>query len=231
MYYVLQTKTATGNIAYYTGKIVADVVGTVHVCTTDDINQAEKYKDLGVAGCIVDHLKERYDLSFTEVFVKDIMSIAECQVETIKHIEKVRYFISFVMEELRLRAVNHDGSKLESPEVETFAEFTPKLAGSTYGSDEYREFLKGMDEALQHHYECNRHHPEHFENGINDMNLVDIVEMICDWKAASMRHNDGNIYKSIEINAKRFGYGKQLEHILLNTAKLFDKYNVDEWSE
>lgn len=30
------------------------------------------------------------------------------------------------------------------------------------------------------------------------MNLIDIVEMFCDWKAASERQLDGNLLKSIE---------------------------------
>jgi hypothetical protein len=54
------------------------------------------------------------------------------------------------------------------------------------------------------------------------MNLVDLVEMLCDWKASSTRHNDGNIRKSIEINAERFGINQQLVKILENTAELFD---------
>lgn len=151
------------------------------------------------------------------------MTIAECQVETIKHIEKVRKYIRIFTDTLVTRAVRHDRTKLESPEVEVFAEFTPKLAGSTYGSEEYNGFLKEMNVALQHHYASNRHHPEHFTKGIEDMTLVDIVEMLCDWKAASLRQNDGNLLKSIEINAARFGYDDQLKKIFINTAKLFDE--------
>lgn len=151
------------------------------------------------------------------------MTIAECQVDTIRHIENVRKYLRFIIDRLITRGVEHDRLKLESPEVEIFTEYTPKLAQSTYGSEEYHTFLKEMDVALQHHYANYRHHPEHFERGINDMNLVDIVEMLCDWKAASMRHNDGNLLKSIEINARRFGYDDQLKQILINTAKLFDE--------
>ena len=151
------------------------------------------------------------------------MTIAECQVDTIKHIEKVRKYIKLFMDKLAIRGVEHDRLKLESPEVEIFTEYTPKLAQSTYGSEEYNEFLKEMNIALQHHYANYRHHPEHFTKGINDMNLVDIVEMLCDWKAASERHNDGNLLKSIEINAQRFGMSEQLTQILVNTAKLFDE--------
>lgn len=151
------------------------------------------------------------------------MTIAECQVETIKHIENVRKFIRIFTDALTTRAVRHDSTKLESPEVEVFAEFTPKLANSTYGSEEYNGFLKQMKTALQHHYASNRHHPEHFTKGIDDMTLVDIVEMLCDWKAASLRQNDGNLLKSIELNANRFGYDDQLKKIFINTAKLLDE--------
>ena len=60
-----------------------------------------------------------------------------------------------------------DNSKLESPEKELFDEYTPKLKDCTYGSDEYKEFLKGLKVALDHHYANNSHHPEHYENGVN----------------------------------------------------------------
>ncbi len=151
------------------------------------------------------------------------MTIAECQVETIKHIEKVREVIRVFVSKLITRAVDHDKLKLESPEVEIFAEYTPKLANTTYGSKEYMQFLEEMKPALQHHYANYRHHPEHFEKGINDMNLVDLIEMFCDWKASSMRHNDGNLLKSIDVNATRFDMASQLKQIFINTAKMYDE--------
>lgn len=151
------------------------------------------------------------------------MTISECQVETQKHIELVRKFIRLFTDKLTTRGVDHDRLKLKSPEVEIFTEFTPKLAETTYGSDEYKEFLEQMKPALEHHYANYRHHPEHFVDGVNDMNLIDLVEMICDWKASTLRHNDGNLLKSIEINAQRFGMSEQLTQILVNTAKLFDE--------
>jgi hypothetical protein len=153
------------------------------------------------------------------------MTIAECQVETQKHIENVRKYIRFVTDRLTTRGVEHDRLKLESPEVDFFTEYTPKLAETTYGSEEYNAYLEEMDVALQHHYANYRHHPEHFENGINDMTLIDVVEMLCDWKASTLRHNDGNLLKSIETNAQRFGYDDQLKQIFINTARLFDEHN------
>ena len=160
---------------------------------------------------------------------EDYMSIAECNVATRDHIDKVRYFIKLITDELTIRGMNHDLSKLTSPEVEIFAKHTKKLARLKFQnengevSDEYKASLDAIKEATTHHYAVNRHHPEHYPNGINGMDLVDIVEMLCDWKAASLRQHDGNLLKSIEANAKRFNINKQLLEILLNTAKLIDR--------
>lgn len=139
------------------------------------------------------------------------MTIAECQVETMKHIEKVREIIRVFTDKLTARGTEHDRLKMESPEVEIFTEYTPKLAETTYGSEEYMKHLEEMNGALQ------------LAKGINDMNLVDIVEMFCDWKASSQRHIDGNILKSIETNASRFNISPQLRQIFVNTAKMFDE--------
>ena len=146
---------------------------------------------------------------------------ADCIRDTKEHIEQVRGNILEMVGNLIARAMEHDQSKLESPEVEIFTEYTPKLKNSTYGSDEYKGFLTGMGEALKHHYEHNSHHPEHYENGIKGMDLLDVVEMFCDWKAATMRHADGDIIKSIEHNKNRFKYSDDLEEIFKNTAKNF----------
>jgi hypothetical protein len=50
------------------------------------------------------------------------------------------------------------------------------------------------------------------------MDLYDIIEMFLDWKAATERHADGDILKSIEINKGRFKMSEQLYEIFLNTA-------------
>ena len=143
--------------------------------------------------------------------------------ETQKHIEKVRKYLRIITDKLTTRGVNHDAAKLESPEVEIFAEHTDALSETTYDSLEYREHLAAMKPALDHHYATYRHHPEHFQNGVNDMNLIDLVEMLADWKAASERQNNGNLLTSININADRFHMSDQLKQILINTAKTLDE--------
>lgn len=144
-----------------------------------------------------------------------------CNYDTFRHIERVRNLLNKASIELLRRGEKHDQSKLESPEVELFTEFTPKLSATTYGSEEYNAYKKEMQVALDHHYANNRHHPEFHKNGINDMTLLDLMEMLVDWKAASERHNDGNILKSIEINGERFEMSKQLIQIFENTAREF----------
>ena len=139
--------------------------------------------------------------------------------DTNSHINRVEDLLILFSLELQHRGRVHDKSKLQSPEKELFDEYTPKLKGCTYGSDEYKSFLKELQVALEHHYANNSHHPEHWENGMADMTLMDIVEMLADWKAASERHADGDILKSIEINQERFGYPDMLKQIFINTAK------------
>lgn len=121
--------------------------------------------------------------------------------------------------EVLSRAINHDASKLVDPELATFNEYTPKLKESTYGSDEYKGFLEGMGSALQHHYQENRHHPEHFEDGVRGMTLIDLIEMLADWKAATERHEDGDLGRSLKIQKDRFDISDQLHQILYNTAE------------
>lgn len=138
--------------------------------------------------------------------------------ETRKHQQEVAKQLTTICQHLLERATTHDLSKLESPEAEMFEVYTPKLAGCTYGSDEYKQYLSELKPALDHHYANNRHHPEH--KGIENMTLIDIIEMFCDWYAATKRHNDGDIMKSITINEPRFGINPQLSNIFRNTVKL-----------
>ena len=139
--------------------------------------------------------------------------------DTLKHIKRVNELLGDASKELISRGQVHDDSKLVDPEKAVFDEYTPKLKNSTYGSDEYNSFLKGMGEGLKHHYENNSHHPEHYENGIDGMDLFDLVEMLIDWKAAGERHANGSLPRSLEMNKERFKIGDQLQQILLNTAE------------
>jgi len=138
--------------------------------------------------------------------------------DTLEHIRRVSELLEEFMSKLSDRASDHDASKLRSPEKEAFDEYTPLLASLDYGSDEYKQSLAGLGPALEHHYQNNRHHPEHYERGVSGMTLIDVVEMLIDWMAAGERHDSGSIAQSLVVNQERFSLSQQLTEILRNTA-------------
>lgn len=142
---------------------------------------------------------------------------------TLEHKRVVNRLMGEVIKELINRANTHDDSKLEPIEAEAFDKMSPKLHDQTFNSPEYKAMLeKELKAALDHHYARNRHHPEHFENGVQDMDLIDLLELMCDWKASSLRQDNGNLLKSIDSNQERFKFSKELCMILKNTAKFFE---------
>lgn len=143
--------------------------------------------------------------------------------DTQDHIDLVSHYLQLAGNELYVRGKMHDASKLQSPEKEYFDKYTPRLATLQFGTEEYHQNIQDLKPALDHHYANNSHHPQHYENGVNGMNLFDLVEMFFDWKAAGQRGKNGDIRKSIEINAERFGISKQLRSILVNTVEFMKK--------
>ena len=130
--------------------------------------------------------------------------IDEFYKETHGHQASVASKISKINQSLTKRAFEHDNSKFSASEADMFIKTTSRLKGSTYGSEEYKGFLAELKPALDHHCKINRHHPEHHKEGIKGMTLVDLTEMLCDWLASTERHDNGDIFRSIEINQKRF---------------------------
>ena len=55
--------------------------------------------------------------------------------DTLKHSRRVGELIGQAIKELINRSTSHDLSKTEPPEKAIFDEYTPKLKGSTYGSE------------------------------------------------------------------------------------------------
>jgi hypothetical protein len=141
----------------------------------------------------------------------------DSRIDTLLHIKRVSELLNKFATDLIERGNHHDDSKLVSPEKELFDELTPLLSSLKYGTPEYQESLDRLKPALDHHYANNSHHPQFYKNGIDGMNLLDLVEMFFDWKAATERTKDGDIRKSIEINSTRFNISPQLVSIFVNT--------------
>ena len=159
---------------------------------------------------------------------KFLTGYIKTQIETIIHKTRVLLNIVGIINainppdkwKLYWRGWKHDFSKLGWYEAKRYATVIFDLKGSTYGSKEYKEMLESIQPAIKHHYKNNRHHPEYYKNGFQDMTELDKLEMIADWVSASCRHRDGNVFKSIEINQKRFGYSDEDKEWLIQMAKI-----------
>lgn len=98
-----------------------------------------------------------------------------------------------INEQLNERYMTHDNSKWDEKE-----EFEPYVwrywrtqwKESGKADKRFTEAFESMDvdryitKAVWHHVQHNRHHPEyHLDH--DDMTLVDLIEMVCDWYAMS----------------------------------------------
>lgn len=138
---------------------------------------------------------------------------------TLDHRERVGNLIRIFCNQMLKRAIEHDRSKFEEPEFSEFAKYVPELSDLTFGSDEYKQNLQNLeDPALDNHYANNDHHPEHFEEGVEDMDLFQFCEMVMDWFAASERHEDGDPIASIDHHVKEGTISQEVGCILRSTV-------------
>lgn len=142
----------------------------------------------------------------------------------VQHVQWITELLLLVQWDLSRRIMTHDRSKIMAPEErDIYAKVVPKFAKTTFGTEEHRAVGRELRPAWKHHLHHNRHHPEHFSLGIDGMTLIDLVEMMCDWKAAGLRKADeASLENSVNILKERHGIGPQLEQILKNTAKDLD---------
>lgn len=141
--------------------------------------------------------------------------------DTLRHSLRVAELMGEPIKELIDRSVRHDLSKTREPELTTYDQFVPRLRETTYGTAKHAELVAAMGEGLGHHYANNRHHPEHFPDGINGMTLVDLIEMLADWTAATERGRNDDPTRALQLNGERFGVTPQLMDILVNTARRY----------
>jgi len=139
--------------------------------------------------------------------------------DTRDHIARVKELAEACIARLEAQVAGHDASKLEPPEAELYDKYGNLLHGVPYESPEYRAILGLLRPAIDHHFAHNRHHPEHFPEGIRGMDLVDLLEMAVDWKAASERGGGMDLDKGMLVNKRKFGLSDDLAQVILNTMK------------
>ena len=123
-----------------------------------------------------------------------------------------------------LRGNRHDDSKYEDAEFIPYADVIDEFEKHPYGSKEREKIYESIKPAVEHHHKHNRHHPEHFHDGIQDMNLIDLLEMLADWKSATLNNpnHPGDLRNSIALATKKYKISPQLAKILYNTAIDFE---------
>lgn len=133
-----------------------------------------------------------------------------------EHISRVRRHISTFIQLLIRRAENHDKSKLEEPELSWWKEMD-KEPRYPYGSEEYKQKIKRWNKVFKHHYQYNRHHPEHYEYGVSEMTLIDIVEMMCDWLGYKDTTTVTEALKVCDEQMARYDISEELRQVIFNT--------------
>lgn len=133
-----------------------------------------------------------------------------------EHISRVRRHINTFIQLLIRRAENHDKSKLEEPELSWWKEMD-KEPRYPYGSEEYKQKIKRWNKVFKHHYQYNRHHPEHYEYGVSEMTLIDIVEMMCDWLGYKDTTTVTEALKVCDEQMVRYDISEELRQIIFNT--------------
>ena len=140
--------------------------------------------------------------------------------DTQEHIRAVHNNIETIAIDLVTRGNAHDRSKFEEVELGPLAEMKEvedREGPVEFGTPEYSARTAMLGDMWKHHVEHNDHHPEHFQNGIAGMNLMQIVEMLCDWQAAS-EQRDPSKTMNITFCVEKYGISADARAILSNTA-------------
>jgi len=147
--------------------------------------------------------------------------------DTRRHISDVQArgetFISILADELS----RHDESKLDDFEADIFAEHYDSLFLYEYGTPEYKENMKKLKPAIKHHHTLNPHHPEHYSDGVNGMDLIQLVAMYLDWSSACTRTSGGSLLNSIEVGKTKYAMSDQLVDIFTRTMERYGRFNPE----
>lgn len=142
----------------------------------------------------------------------------------INHRYYVKFFITKIVEELQHRANVHDFSKYLDDESIGFIKAVPYTKIKWGSNDIPDDIAESLKDSLAIHHARNDHHPEHFQNGIEDMDLIQLLELVCDWRAAMIRHENFDIEETICVGQARFKFCNTIARILENTLERIDTY-------
>lgn len=146
----------------------------------------------------------------------------------LQHTAHLRATLGRIVALIQHRADTHDLSKLNNDEFEGFARINRVAREQKFGSPEYIESMRQEKPTLDLHFSRNRHHAERPRlmgeaaetarglpddstywqaHGEAEMTWLDIVEMVCDWRAAQLGYGDnGRTWaENVELNLTHKG--------------------------
>lgn len=135
-----------------------------------------------------------------------------------------------IFHELTLRAANHDQSKFSEPELTPYIWLNWNYHCTTNNIP--FELPRGMDQKIRdakfHHVYNNRHHPEwHLDP--NEMTIVDLIEMVCDWKAVGQEFGEKSLVGYADrVLGKRFNFSQKKINLIWDLIHKMDKMAEDE---
>lgn len=137
-----------------------------------------------------------------------------------EHVHNVEKKLLKLIQILTKRAGEHDKSKLTPPECYGW-DLMDKEPKYPYGSPEYFEKMQRYNYVFKHHYSVNSHHPEHYPQGVLDMDLIDMCEMLCDWLSYKDSFTRKEGIEVIIKQCQRFNVPPEIELMLIHT---FERY-------
>lgn len=140
--------------------------------------------------------------------------------DLVDHKRRVAGYMQSIANDLFRRAAVHDNSKFSPEEFESYDQAFPNFKKYAFGTEEMQAVYDSIRPALQHHFQANDHHVEHFEHGIDDMSLVQLIEMLCDWLAASERSKVAFV-DGLAVNKKKYFIDDQTYDVLINTVQRY----------
>lgn len=138
---------------------------------------------------------------------------------TLKHIRRVNELLIDEATDLLRRAKVHDESKfsdVEKSRLDQMEALIEREGQAAFGTEEYKHRTEMLGPMVEHHRRNNDHHPEFHPDGVSGMDLVQLLEMFCDWKAASERGEESAM--NLTFACEKYEVSDQLKNIFIATA-------------
>ena len=117
-----------------------------------------------------------------------------------EHREEVADALYALADAISRRARIHDRDKLKGKNFRDYVEVSKIGRTHPFGSEAYAEAMKphkAEGGVVDRHFKANPHHPEFYDIPKVQMNFLDIIEMVCDWRAAARTYGTGRLSESV----------------------------------